>query len=135
MAVNINTDVVMKGVRSGTAFIADSGENSISGTSEHDYLILKNPSGSGRRLLITHYVLGVDSTLARTTWRVYASPTVTADGTSITVNNTYAKSSPESAVAEAYRDPTISARGALMTLKLSTGIIPVIPTRSIMPII
>ena len=100
------------------AFFAATMFNNISGTSEHAYLFLRNPSASGVRLVVTHLVLGVNSASTRSLWKVYSNPTSSADGTALTETNTYFKSGAASSNATAFRSPTVSANGALVDVKI-----------------
>jgi len=93
---------------------------SISGTSEFPLLLLKNPSGSGRSLLLTHFNFAVDSSVTRSCFRVYGAPTITSDGTSVTIRSNLIGGS--GSVAQAYKNPTISANGGLLsTILLPTN--------------
>jgi hypothetical protein len=100
------------------AFKVTTDLNSISGTSEHPYLLLKNPAGS-QPLLITHFLVGTNSASVRTITRFYANPTVTADGTGLTETNTYITASPPAALASAFMNPTISANGGILNTTIS----------------
>jgi len=93
------------------AYVASTELGSISGVSEHDYIYIKNPSTSNTRLLITHVTLGTDSNSTRSVFKIYANPTVSADGSSLVANNTYIKSAPRSAQALVFKDPTVTSRG------------------------
>lgn len=93
------------------AFTVTTGLGPVSSTDEYDLLMLRNPSGSGKKILITHFAFGVDSTSTRSIIRIYSDPTVTSDGTALSIVNTYITSSPKASVAEAFQDPVISSRG------------------------
>jgi hypothetical protein len=95
-------------------FIALTNYNPISGTTEHDYLLLKNPSDTEARLFVSHPVFAVDATVSRCMLRIYHTPTITDDGTALSEESTYIGASPPVAQGEAFRDPTISARGTLL---------------------
>jgi len=100
------------------AYFVTTGFNSISGTSEHPYLYIKNPSASPTRIMITHFVMGVNSSTSRSLWKFYKNPTVTADGSALTLENTYVKASPKTSAATAFKDPTVTASGALIDHKI-----------------
>ena len=102
----------------GKAFTTSTDLVSISGTSEQAFLLLRNPSGSGKKILTSHFNFGLDTTTAREIIRVYKNPTVTSDGTGLTISNTLIKSSPPSSSCEAYKSPTVSANGSLLNMTI-----------------
>lgn len=101
------------------AFTVTTGLSTVSGNSEHDFLLLKNPSSNDQPLLITHSVIGTDASSVRSTWRAYGDPTITSDGTGLTETNTYIGSGTPSATATAFKDPTISARGQILNMYIA----------------
>ncbi len=101
------------------AYVSTTDLNSISGTSEHNYMLITNPSSSGKKVMITHFSSGLNSATTRSLLRVYSTPTITTNGTALTVVNTYIKTSPISEVVKIYKDPTISARGTLMDMQVN----------------
>ena len=105
-------------VRKDRAFTVTTGLNSL-GNTEHDYLLLKNPSSNDQDILVTHFLVGVDATSVRSIWRAYANPTITSDGTGLTETNTRISASPPAAKAEAFMDPTISARGNILNMAIA----------------
>ena len=106
-------------ISQGCSFTSYTDFNTIAGSDEHDYYLLKNPSGSGKRLMITHFSFGVDSSSARSTIRIYADPTITVDGTALTSINTYIQDTPKAGVATSFRDPTITDRGTKLNTQIS----------------
>jgi len=84
-----------------------------SAASETDVILVKNPSGSGKKLYLDVFeVLGLAVDFSSII-RIYSNPTITANGTAITVKNGNVGSGITS-VMNAYKFPTISARGSLL---------------------
>jgi hypothetical protein len=110
---------VVQHIRDGKAFTFTSLLQNIDSNTEKDFLLLKNPSGSGKDILITHFKFGTDSQNVRSMIRIYSNPTVTTDGTSLTISNTLIKSSPPSSGMEAYKFPTTSAKGGNLNLDIN----------------
>lgn len=96
------------------AFTVNTGLVSIAGVSEHDFLLLKNPSASAVKILMTHFSIGVDSNSVRSMFKIYANPTITNPETALTPVNTYIGDDVPVSKMEAHLDPTISARGLLL---------------------
>lgn len=81
------------------------------GTTELPVMLFRNPSGSGRTVKIKMMTFNNSHTVSSgVRFRVYASPTVTADGTGATEVAMDIGSGNTSA-AEAFTSPTISANG------------------------
>lgn len=83
--------------------------------SEYALLLLKNPSSNGAQFLITHFNVYLDSTVTDTIVSIYANPTITSNGTSLTARSAKITESPPSATAEVYRSSTASAFGGLLS--------------------
>lgn len=98
-------------VEQGKGYVADTGFVTISGTSENDIFLLKNPSGSGKTVRIKHICSSIVATVTGDGHRLklYAGPTITSDGTALTINKF--SSSQSASSMEAYYAPTISSRG------------------------
>lgn len=107
-----------KEARSGFTFSAVIDFEAITPTTEHPFFLFKNPASSGTLLMVTHMNFATDSTVTRSFFKTYASPTITADGTAIAENNMLIKTSPPTADATAFKNPTISANGTLLSMKL-----------------
>ena len=91
----------------------------IDSNSEKDTMLLKNPSDSGKKICLTHFKFGTDSASVRSIFRIYKNPTITTDGTALTVASTYVKSSPASSEMELYKLPTISDRGQILNIDIA----------------
>lgn len=97
------------------------GERTGVGTSEVPVMLLKNPSGSGKVLSINQILLINRHTVSSLViFRCYSSPTITANGTAISIP-TLDIGSGNTTVAEAYQSPTISANGTLMMTTTASG--------------
>ena len=82
----------------------------IGGTNEADYVLIKNPSSSGKifQLLQLNYSNNADTLLLK----MYRDPTITSNGTSVSLVN-FVKGG-ASTVLELYYTPTISVRGTII---------------------
>lgn len=115
----VSEDFIATHVNEENSFTVTTNLVTVSGVSEAAFLLLKNPSTSGIEFLVTHFVTGTDSTSARTIWRAYADPTITTNGTALTIVNTHIKTSPEASLMEAYKLPTISVNGQILNMKIN----------------
>lgn len=104
--------------RTGNTFTAYIDYEAVSGTSEVPHLLFRNPSGSEKRVYVTHFAFGHDSTVTRSMFKIYKDPTITTEGTVLTKVNLAAIDSAPNAVATVFKNPTISANGTLMSSKL-----------------
>lgn len=92
------------------------------GTSEKNLMYILNPTGSGKNLVVMRiHFSNYDSVSSLTTLRVYANPTITVNGTALTIINRKIKTSPISSVMDAYYDPTTSDLGSLLTTGTTAG--------------
>jgi hypothetical protein len=84
---------------------------------EKPFYLLRNPSGSGKKLRIVDMAYSSDATFS--IWRFYRNPTITTVGTIIpSVNFLVTGGSPS---ALAYHSSTISALGTLIRVEYTTG--------------
>ena len=98
----------------GSTFSVDSGFRvaTTAGT-DNPILLVKNPSGSGKTLKLVTRFYGCNVNNVLVTYKLYLNPTITSNGTSLTINATK-QSSPPSTVATAFYLPTISSNGTLI---------------------
>jgi hypothetical protein len=76
-------------------------------------LLLKNPIGSGKRIRITRLNVGLTIANVSGIWRVFANPTVSANGTAISpVNLNVGGASNPATISQTFTTPTITANGA-----------------------
>lgn len=87
----------------------------IANANENNFLLLKNPAGSGKTVRIARIVFGSDENQANksTFFRIYRDPIITADGTALAINNL--KKGGLAGVMTAFKIPTISNKGTLMS--------------------
>lgn len=88
----------------------------IANANENDFLLLKNPAGSGKTIRVERIIFGSDENQANksTFFRTYRDPTITGNGTALTINNL--KKGGSAGVMTAFKIPIISARGTLMSV-------------------
>lgn len=92
------------------------------GTTEMNLLHLVNPSGSGKNLIIWKLILTCFDTVSSFVYfRIYTNPTITGNGTALTISNGRVMASPNASIANAYRDPTTSALGTFKISCISAG--------------
>lgn len=108
-------------VEAGRGFYVTTNFISISGTAETNFMLLRNASGSGKTVRIHQIHIGVRATVTgdNARIRIYRDPTVTANGSALTVRPIL-KSAPISAVMTAYTAPTTSALGTLLITRTLT---------------
>ena len=111
--LGINTSDI-NDARAGCLYLANTTFISIATGAERDFILLKNPSGSGKVVNIHEIVMTVDENIGATyRFKLYLNPTITSNGTSITPVN--ARQVGTVAVSSTvYYTPTISTRGTLV---------------------
>lgn len=83
------------------------------GAAQGAVMLLRNPSGSGKNVILDRVVyISVDQGV-NLLYRSYRNPTVTSTGTALTISNSFIDGT-GGGIAEVYRDPTISANGTLL---------------------
>jgi hypothetical protein len=93
------------------------------GGTENNFLLIKNPSGSGKKIKIIDLTLGFSNTVSvLAVFKLYASPTITTNGTSLTIKPGRIGAGTPSSAMQAYSTPTISVRGTeYINLMVSGG--------------
>lgn len=93
------------------------------GGTENDFLLIKNPNGSGKQIRIIDITIGFTNTVNLMAYfKLYASPTITTNGTSLTIKPGRIGASVPSSAVTAYSNPTISGRGtAYLNFTVSGG--------------
>lgn len=98
----------------GKCFTFVTGFTVVAGTAETDFVLIRNPSGSGKKVSLSEFLMTIDSATAqRSIFKFYRNPTITNVGTPITLF----KVNPNGAISPtvlAYSSPTISNRGSLI---------------------
>lgn len=80
---------------------------------ETGFLLIKNPSASGKLVRIFHLSVGLLFNNQNGIFRFYVNPTITADGTGLSEVNCRQSSSPIVGVATAFSLPTTTSFGTL----------------------
>jgi hypothetical protein len=88
--------------------------NAATGSSDNAILLFKNPVGSGKTIYIQKLTAGTDVTNVSVTIKVFANPTTTAAGSTLTKVALKRVSSPTASIAEASSLPTATSNGTLM---------------------
>lgn len=102
--------------RAGMGFTTLTGFVTIAGTTETDFMLMRNPSGSGVLCRFYEFIMTINSATAqRSIFRFYRSPTVSADGTPLTISKVLATGTPTTKLL-AFQTPTISDRGSLIQM-------------------
>lgn len=79
------------------------------GTDEKDIFLLKNPAASGVAIQLKQIIVSTVKTSGGTNLRYYRAPTITANGTALTIQNK--RNDGVTGEGDAYSLPTITARG------------------------
>lgn len=106
-------------VRTKRAFTCTTDLTTVSSQNETALLYLKNPSGSGKRIRITHIKGGTDSSNVRTILRFRFNPTISANGTALDIASTYIETTQSTSSMEAYKLPTDTDLGGLLNIDIS----------------
>lgn len=86
--------------------------NITGGGTENNFFLLKNPSGSGKKIKLIDINIGFTNTVnVMAIFRLYGNPTITTNGTALTIVPGRIGASVPSSAMTAYSTPTISARG------------------------
>lgn len=86
--------------------------NMASGGSDNALILIKNLTANTKKLFIIDVFAGCSSAASVTViFKIFSNPTVSANGTTLTISNRYRKTSPAATVMEAYTLPTVSASG------------------------
>ena len=116
-AIAAGTGIISGSVTSNWEFFAENDQAFIStyeatlagGSGEKDFVLIENPVASGFDTRIKSFTLAIRSNSTNATFRIYKQPTVTANGTPLTIANF--RDNASTGVVNTYSVPTISARG------------------------
>jgi hypothetical protein len=99
----------------GKGFSTITADITVATATEIDIFVLKNPVSSGKLVRFQNFIMCTNkgTALVRANFRVYRAPTITSDGTALTINKIRTSQS-ASSVCSAFQLPTISARGTLV---------------------
>lgn len=98
----------------GQGFHVTTNHVAVAGTAENPFFYLTNPNASGKTVRITDINVGTSKggTSVSTKFRVYRDPTVTANGTALTIVKAK-KSQAAASVCSAFLSPTTTANGTI----------------------
>lgn len=116
LLISVPVTLWQKYSREGRGFTALSGFTTIPNTTETDFLLFKNPVSSGSLVRLKEFLLTIGGTSAqRSIFRFYRNPTITANGTPLTVSKVLSTGI-HANVLQVYQTPTISVRGSVIQL-------------------
>lgn len=84
------------------------------GGAETAQFLISNPSNSNKRMKIYQITLGTNVSTNNNIFRMYANPTVTSNGTSLTPVCLHVDGQSTASSINVYKVPTVSANGSLM---------------------
>lgn len=93
----------------------------LTGTTETAYLYFKNPNASGKNAKILAFTLGPTLGNNYVTYRFYIDPTVSANGSAVTINGNR-QTGQNSSIINAFTGPTVSANGTLFDTYVNSGL-------------
>jgi hypothetical protein len=92
------------------------------GGTENDFLLIRNPSQSGKQLKFDTISVGFNNTVSvMASFKIYATPTITSNGTAVTINPGRIGASVPASSINVYSTPTISSRGTEYANFMVTG--------------
>lgn len=127
--VNLNTDTLeaklqtlidgnlwQRAVIAGTGFVATTNNITVANANETVFMLIKNPSNSGKTARLHRLTIGSDQNQANKMafYRIYRDPTITNNGTALNINN-LKKGAGVSALT-AFRMPSVSDNGMLLAV-------------------
>jgi hypothetical protein len=85
-------------------------------TAETPVFLIKNPNASGVTLKVLQFLMGILASVGSATgnnaiFRLYLDPTITTNGTALTISSLYSKTGASTSVLTAFSSPTIAANG------------------------
>lgn len=102
--------------RNGSGFTTITGFVTIAGTTEVDFMLLKNPGASGILCRFSEFIMSIQTATAqRSVIRFYRQPTITDNGTPLTISKVLSTGAQTTALT-AFQTPTISDRGSLIQM-------------------
>jgi hypothetical protein len=96
--------------------------NITGGGTENNFLLIRNPSASGKKLKLIDVTTGFTNTVSVMAYfKLYSSPTITAVGSGLTIKAGRIGSGVPASVMTAYSTPTISVRGSQYLAYTASG--------------
>jgi hypothetical protein len=99
-------------------YIATTNVLTIATSVEQPFLLLKNPSGSGKNMRLEKIIFQSDAN-SKNVFRIYRNPTITANGTALTINNL--RFSGSASIGTVYKISTTTSFGTLITPIIMLG--------------
>lgn len=112
----IDGNLWQRAVLAGTGFVATTNNITVANANETVFMLIKNPSSSGKTARLHRLTIGSDENQANKMafYRIYRDPTVTNNGTALNINNL--KKGAGASALTAFKLPTISANGMLLAV-------------------
>lgn len=112
----VDGNVWQRAVLAGTGFVATTNNITVANANETVFMLIKNPSNSGKTARLHRLTIGSDQNQANKMafYRIYRDPTVTNNGTALNINNL--KKGAGVSVLTAFRIPSISDNGMLLVV-------------------
>lgn len=112
----IDGNLWQRAVLAGMGFVATTNNITVANANETVFMLIKNPSNSGKTARLHRLTIGSDENQANKMafYRVYRDPTITNNGTALNINNL--KKGAGGSVLTAFKLPTISANGTLLAV-------------------
>lgn len=85
-----------------------------SSATDNPLMLIRNPIGSGKDIFIQAINAGISVTNVFAVFKVWSTPTVTANGTAITTTSNYINNGASASVGLINSGPTVSSNGTLM---------------------
>jgi len=112
----IDGNLWQRAVLAGTGFVATTNNITVPNANETVFILIKNPSSSGKTARLHRLTIGSDENQANKMafYRIYRDPTITNNGTALNINNL--KKGAGASALTAFKLPTISANGTLLAV-------------------
>jgi hypothetical protein len=106
-----SADGIAQYVVAGKVFSAVASVNMASSGADNPLVLLRNPIGSGKKLYLFDITAGTTTKNEYAVYRVYAMPTITTVGTTLTPINNYINAITPAPVGEVFGLPTLASLG------------------------
>ena len=108
----VSVNGIISETLSGITYSVNVEQNANSANQDNPIIFFKNPSNSGKNVLITRFLIDVITKGGQSTVRIWSNPTVTINGTSVAINNNFLGGpSNVSSIVNAYSVPTVTYKG------------------------
>lgn len=112
----VNGNAWQRAVLAGSGFVATTNNITVTNANETVFMLIKNPSNSGKTARLHRLTIGSDQNQANKMafYRIYRDPTITSNGTALNINN-LKKGAGVSALT-AFRIPSVLDNGMLLVV-------------------